>query len=82
MKHLWIVIIILGFVVDCLAQVNWSYEIDEYMTTSCWGTSATMCHINENEESYINGMKRNGSVTFLNNENQICFFENLGFRAI
>lgn len=93
--------------IDCLAQVNWSYEIDDkncdvfiqvnedknvlyletmhipgqYMTTSCWGTSATMCHINENEESYINGMKRNGSVTFLNNENQICFFENLGFRT-
>lgn len=106
MKILWIAAILLGFV-DCLAQVNWSYEIDDkncdvfiqvnedknvlyletmhipgqYMTTSCWGTSATMCHINENDESYINGMKRNGSVTFLNNENQICFFENLGFRT-
>lgn len=105
MKHLWIVIIILGFVVDCLAQVTWSYNLDDkncdvfvqvnegknvlyletmhipgqYMTTSCWGTSATMCHINENDESYINGMKRNGAVTFLNNENQICYFENLGF---
>ncbi len=106
MMILWIAAILLGFV-DCLAQVNWSYEIDDkncdvfiqvnedknvlyletmhipgqYMTTSCWGTSATMCHINENDESYINGMKRNGSVTFLNNENQICFFENLGFRT-
>ena len=91
--------------VDCLAQVTWSYNLDDkncdvfvqvnegknvlyletmhipgqYMTTSCWGTSATMCHINENDESYINGMKRNGAVTFLNNENQICYFENLGF---
>lgn len=96
---------LLGFAVDCLAQVTWSYNLDDkncdvfiqvnegknvlyletmhipgqYMTTSLWGTSATMCHINENDESYINGMKRNGSVTFLNNENQICFFENLGF---
>ena len=96
---------LLGFAVDCLAQVTWSYNLDDkncdvfiqvnegknvlyletmhipgqYMTTSLWGTSATMCHINENDESYINGMKRNGAVTFLNNENQICFFENLGF---
>jgi len=106
MMILWIAAILLGFV-DCLAQVNWSYEIDDkncdvfiqvnedknvlyletmhipgqYMTTSCWGTSATMCHINENDESYINGMKQNGAVTFLNNENQICYFENLGFRT-
>ena len=105
MKFLKMVMVLLGFAVDCLAQVTWSYNLDDkncdvfiqvnegknvlyletmhipgqYMTTSLWGTSATMCHINENDESYINGMKRNGSVTFLNNENQICFFENLGF---
>ena len=105
MKFVGMVMFLLGFAVDCLAQVTWSYNLDDkncdvfiqvnegknvlyletmhipgqYMTTSLWGTSATMCHINENDESYINGMKRNGAVTFLNNENQICFFENLGF---
>ena len=50
----------------------------QYMSTACWGTVATMCHVKQDEVSYINGMKMNGTTTFLNNENQICYFENLG----
>ena len=49
-----------------------------FMTTSCWETSATACHVKQDEVSYINGMKMNGTTTFPNNEDQICYFENFG----
>ena len=49
------------------------------MTTYEWGTSATACHINQNDEAYIKGMQKNKTKTFLNKEQQICYFENMGF---
>ena len=72
---------------DVFVQVNEDSDVifletmhipGQYMTTACWGTVATMCHVKQDEVSYINGMKMNGTTTFLNNENQICYFENLG----
>ena len=50
-----------------------------FMTTYEWGTSATACHINQNDESYVRGMMKNGTKTFLNKEEQICYFENMSF---
>ncbi len=38
----------------------------QYMTTYEWGTSATACHINQNDEAYIKGMQKNKTKTFLN----------------
>lgn len=72
---------------DVFVQVNEDSDVifletmhipGQYMSTACWGTVATMCHVKQDEVSYINGMKMNGTTTFLNNENQICYFENLG----
>ena len=53
----------------------------QYMMTACWDSRVTACHVQLKDESYISGMKKNGTATFRNKENQICYFENLGLRT-
>lgn len=52
-----------------------------YMMTACWDSYITACHVKQDEVSYINGMKKNSTTTFLNNENQICYFQDFGLRV-
>ena len=51
------------------------------MMTACWDSYITACHVKQDEVSYINGMKKNSTTTFLNNENQICYFQDFGLRV-